>query len=585
MDRNEFDTKFKNTFSNHKIIKYIKTEGSEDYFNCILDIAHFVECQQDAIEARHKKTYTPHNFSNHIINVIKNTNGIFTDETIKKFSVDELFCFILACIMHDIGMIYYADENRKIHSYIAADMICDIFLPDGGNEAYKDIINSINANRPKLEKPELLEKLKTSIETILSNYKILDTTLRRQIGVMIFGHSDLKIPINDKDRIDTLNRALYEDWGFESFSNVHILAAYLRWADELDLSEERSNGFRRNEIEEDAEPFWDNLSLVTKVKITPTSITLQINSKNYNTDKQYSYGLLKSIIAKLNKERKVINDVFKQNDKEALKISQINDENIEPKTVREHYSTFIPSSYTVPNDNGNNNNASSDNSALLDQEELRAAIEECINERHLCKEGHYCLHNVKENGIDNPYCIRNPIDCNGLLSRHDLLDDIALLLLAKIIPESDKDSNIYDYLLIGIANSGALIGAHMSGFSGIPFAPWVPDNKCVQYTPQEKDLEYIIKKHPDKKIALVIGVNYTGKAISDACSKFDNVKCVVGLINRDIQEGNKTSQIIQTKELNKFFIIEGYEIEECQFSKSDDCPYHKICTQHTFDQE
>ena len=139
---------------------------------------------------------------------------------------------------------------------------------------------------------------------------------------------------------------------------------------------------------------------------------------------------------------------------------------------------------------------------------------------------------------------------------------------------------------MGIANSGALIAAHMAAMSGLPFASLVPENKSVQYTQQEKDLKYIKQAHPSKKVVLVIGVNYTGKAISDACNKFDNVECVVGLINRDMRGPETgTIQLLQEKNLNHHFLIHGYPIEKCQYSADEQCLYGKICAQHTFSQE
>lgn len=581
MDRNEFNRHYEHIFANSKIMNHLRNKNREPLADCIVDIAHYIENKYDRDVAYKAKAYTPHDFKHHISNVIQIADKLLMN-IIHDFVPEDLFCFLLACILHDIGMVFYADKNRFYHSYIAAKMVykkisSSVIVP---NIMYKDIIDYAEKNEPILDNPEQIERLANGLQEQFDNYDFIGDLQKQKIAVMILGHSDLKF-MSPKKTFNTLDNEIYSGWDFDPCSSVHILAAFLRWADELDLSADRCKGIRIDELPEESVPFWNKLNLVKKVTITPGRITLTIDRGTFVNNQEESYILLKEIIGKLNTERITCGRVFEKYEKPQYQFPEITNESISPEEIR----TLYVDHASIPSSEGSID--SSQDSLANDQlsiEDLIQAIKNCIEERHLCKEGHYCLHSEEEMGKGKAFCIRNPLDCNGLLSRHDLLDDIAQAFLSMI--QKNKERNLENYVLIGIANSGALIAAHMAAMSGLPFASWVPNNKSVQYTPQEKELEYIKRAHPSKKVVLVIGVNYTGKAISDAFSKIDNVECVVGLINRDIgSSGTGTIQRLQEKKLDYYFLIEGYPIEKCQYSANSECLYGKICGQHTFSQD
>lgn len=582
MNRQAFDQEYGYVFTSSPVIQYLKSEGRAPLANCIIDIAAYIENKYDGDVAYRAKAYTPHDFKHHILNVIK-IAGDLLKRNLSDFSTEDLFCFLLACILHDIGMVFYADQNRFYHSFVAAKMVCEeiLSLESAPNQMYKEIICLANSNKPELDNPEVIDNFKKELQGLLNNYSTsIGNLQKRKIAVMILGHSDLKFP-TPKKTFDTLHNDLFSGWGFHPCSAVHILAAFLRWADELDLSSTRCQGIRREELLADSMPFWNKLKLVDSVSITPAKITLYINRPVYKANQEESYIYLKEIIEKLNKERITCRRVFEQYEKPQYQFPEITNESIDPTDIQSLFMQHASDSTSESSTDSIQNLPPNDQ---LDIPALVQAIKICIDERHLCKEGHYCIHTENEMGKGNAFCIRNLLDCNGLLSRHDLFDDIAQALLSKI--PKNAEGSLSDYILIGIANSGALLAAHMAAMSGLPFASWVPNNKCVQYTPQEKDLEYLKQEHPDKKSILVIGVNYTGKAISDAFDLIDNVEFVVGLINRDIQRDNcLTAQLFKKKRLNHYFLIEDYPIEKCQYSPEESCPYYKICEQRTFYQE
>lgn len=574
--REEFGSVFENP-----IMERIKTK-KDSWAQLIIDIAAYFAIKYDVDRAYFSKAFTPHDFSHHIVNVIEIASQIL-EVHIDKFDPEDLFCFVLACILHDIGMIYYPAENRFYHSFVAANMISeDIFDSDNtSNGIYEKIKQYAETNKPALSTPQLLTDLKNLVQDQLDT-RAITTTQKQKIAVMVLGHSDLKFK---EETINTLAPDLYNVWDFGSFLNINVLAAFLRWADELDLSQSRCNGIIRAELPPDSQPFWDKLNLISKVRITPGRIILTVDGKAYKTNKNEALQLIDEILNKVNKERTTCNELFSTCDKTEFSFPEVALSNNQKAIISEFdaFKKKINIEYAPQPSNDNGQVSVESSREKLDIDKLKEAIKECIAERHLLKEGHYCLHTKKELGKDEAFCIRNPLDCNGLLSRHDLLDDIAHELLLQIFEENENSMD--DYMLIGIANSGALIAAHMASISGIPFVSIVPNNKCTKYTPPEKDLNSIIKLNPSKKHILVIGVNYTGIAIADACERIMNVEWVVGLINRDMTTNPQgTIQALETKGIKHFFIIHGYKIDKCQYAGNiDDCPYGIICSQHPFD--
>ncbi|QUC66356.1 HD domain-containing protein [Aristaeella hokkaidonensis] len=586
MTRAQFDDNYSYVFKKSDIFQYIYKERKE-FGDIIKDTAAYVESYYERDRA-FSVAYTPHDWKRHIINVISNADLILHDY--KAFGVNDLFCFLMAVILHDIGMVYKTDTHRAIHALVGAEMVCKIV---DSNKKRHPIYNKIALLRDEYKDKfdldnEYIVKLTDGIQGAI---KDVSKPLQKEIAAIVLGHSDLKFSNytgDPKDTVKTLDTSLYRIFTTNS-STINALAAILRWADELDLSQSRCEGIHLDELPEDSKPFWKKLKLINSVIINPGKITLNVETDLFDEGEaekkeiEDPYQLLKEIIDKLKKEQTTCNTLFDEIDKRNLSFPVISTECIEPTDIREALEAYCEKkAINQPSENYEYYHDSNNNEKLT-PEDLKKSIREYIDEHHLYKEGHYCLHRTIEGDKEKRFCIRNVLDCNGLLSSHKLLDDIAQELLLQI--NNDEDYN--DYALIGIANSGALLAAHIAGLSGLPIAHWVPNNKKVKYTKQERDLEFIKTSISGKKIVLVIGVNHTGKAILDACNSIGNVKHVIGIINREMPSVEGLKKQLEKKGIQYYFLVEEkYIIDRCRYSEENkECPYKNVCTSIRFDPE
>ena len=111
MTRAEFDRKYHYVFDESIIWQYIYNKRKE-LAEVIIDIAAHISSKYDGDVAFRPTAYTPHDFKHHIIGVIKNADDLLIN-TFRDFDVEDLFCFLLSCVLHDDGMIHYPDETRN----------------------------------------------------------------------------------------------------------------------------------------------------------------------------------------------------------------------------------------------------------------------------------------------------------------------------------------------------------------------------------------------------------------------------------------------------------------------------------------
>lgn len=224
----------------------------------------------------------------------------------------------------------------------------------------------------------------------------------------------------------------------------------------------------------------------------------------------------------------------------------------------------------------------------FDKDILIKEIVEYVHVNNLYKEGHFILHD-DANG-ESKDSVRNTFDCVGLLARHQFLDGISQALLNILYTGSPNPSitNLThpSFFLIGIANSGALLAAHMGFLVGLPYAYLVPMQKWEQYTKWEKSIDDIKDTVDGMQIALVIGVNHTGASIREACEIImDKLKKekkdihVVGFLDRETVCENVPSieASLAKAGFQCEFLMKGYAIDRCTHSGKQDCPYHKKC--------
>ncbi len=528
--------------------------------------------------------YTPHDFSHHCKNVLTNASAILK-ESLDKFSIDELLALQYACILHDIDMVYNPYQ-REIHSLNGASILAPYESIGIKEEIQKEfnshyqILHDIN-RIGDIPQDDIYETLRSVLETVSTfvDYMLNSKKLSRAVSRIILGHSDIKI---DKlHRINTLDDKYYNDFTLPHGPNqtqmkLRILAAVLRVADELDCSQQRIEGITIPSMPSESKKHWEKLELIGSVTIAPV-IKLSVDKycKNLRKEPSYAYEMLFEIEQKINQELKTMQKCF-------------GEENF-PILFSEAVIDFKDSSYTAAYEKYKQEVIQRERSKegaserRYDVERLIKQINQTIEDKGLHREVHRRLSGKS---------MRNHIDCNDLLTRHQILDGVSQVFLNAMLSESgdfaEAPSQIpeNEYAIVGVANSGAVIAAHMSLLSGIPAVYYVPTHKKSKYSSHETDLESYTEILNNRKVVLVIGVNHTGSAIQDAQAFVNNlidqnkiqsnVCCVLGIINRE-QDGH-TVMRLKGEEIKVGFLITDYPIEWCSFDeKKLTCPYGKKC--------
>jgi hypothetical protein len=233
--------------------------------------------------------YTPHDYSRHCTGIYRNIGIFFIDIIKKVVTQEELFILNVSVLLHDIKMAYDSSpEMRNAHGQSAKEFILD--------EVYK-------------QKSSTLSDLLTKPQTLA----IVD---------VILGHSDIKSEtrINTIDLLPLDAEFLIGELGKPI--NVRLLAAILRFADELDITSARIEGIKidRYPINEDSEKFWRQCELFVSVRKNPTDnrqIVLQVDSTAVHTkgDKENDIPLIIEVRNKISEELNMLNNkVFSKQD-------------------------------------------------------------------------------------------------------------------------------------------------------------------------------------------------------------------------------------------------------------------------------
>ncbi len=529
--------------------------------------------------------YTPHDFSHHCKNVLTNASAILKGN-LDKFSIDELLALQYACILHDIDMAYNPYQ-REIHSFNGARILAPYESIGIKEEIQKDfdshyqILHDIN-RVGDIPHEDIYETLQSVLETVSTsvNYILNSQKLSRAVSRIILGHSDIKI---DKlHRINTLDRVYYSDLDLPHGPNqnqmkLRILAAVLRVADELDCSQQRIEGITRPSMPSESKKHWDKLELISSVTITSV-IKLSVDKycHDLRTKPSYAYEMLFEIEKKVNQELKTMQKCLEEEDFPILFSKAV----IDFREDSSHSADYEKYKQEVIQRECAKKEASE---RKYDVERLIIQINQTIEDKGLLREVHRRLSGKS---------MRNHLDCNDLLTRHQILDGVSQVFLNAMLSESGDFAEAplqipeNEYAIVGVANSGAVIAAHMSLLSGIPAVYYVPAYKKSKYSSHETNLESYIEILNNRKVVLVIGVNHTGSAIQDAQAFVkklidqnkiqSNVCCVLGIINRE-QDGH-TVKRLKEEEIKVGFLITDYPIEWCFFDENKlTCPYGKKC--------
>ena len=214
------------------IFKYLK-ETSPEWYKNWETIANSYEKTINRGPYFTNIAFAPHDFENHCMDIYKIIDSLIqTDKLGKVINVEEVFVLLVAVILHDIIMAYNPDE-REVHSEKA--------------------------------KQYVIEQVYSKNDSILKN--CLTRNQAQAVGWIILGHSDLK----KEEKIDTL--AILpgkgsQPEGTQGEINVRSLAAILRLADELDVTNMRVNGIaiEKYKINEESEIFWNQCNLFKAVR-------------------------------------------------------------------------------------------------------------------------------------------------------------------------------------------------------------------------------------------------------------------------------------------------------------------------------
>lgn len=268
-----------NVLESKNIFKFLK-DKSEELYNKWKMIA---DCYRKTLDRGPYFTdtaYTPHDFENHCMDIYKILDDLILKEKLGgTINYEEIFVLLVAVILHDIIMAYEPAE-RETHSEKAFEYV--------------------------------LEQVYTKNSSILKN--CLTRNQAMAVAYVILGHSDLK----KDEKINTLSFLPFkgeQPKGSLGEINVRTLAAILRLADELDVTNERVQGIDINlyKINGTSEQFWNQCNLFRAIRPysdNTTIIKLEVDDYAYKLNGD-SINDIKRIRNVKNKIQEELNNVTK----------------------------------------------------------------------------------------------------------------------------------------------------------------------------------------------------------------------------------------------------------------------------------
>jgi orotate phosphoribosyltransferase len=479
------------TEENYYCISKLKDEAS--YFDNWLVTRNIYVPLLDKGPIRQADAYTPHDYTNHSINIYNIISSILLKGIEDSVNIEELFVLDIAVLLHDVYMAM-DPEKRGTHSADAREFVI---------------------------KEQADKRLPFNRDQALC------------IGDVIFGHSDLK-GTDGKTVCKTIEElpqhAEFITGNSGKEINVRYLSALLRLADELDINSKRIHGYKPSDynINDASRPHWRKCEILRFPKVSSKDrsvIQLIVDNDAVQRDgnEQADIKLLLEVESKIQTELTYLNDkVFLSSDGPSVwgyhKI-EINANSGLKESIDKLYGKNISSITHANEELGNGTNPLapdvltpqiSTKRITIDDLAFEKQLDEWIVNRNLLKSGHFT--------IEDNTCARDWINTQMLLEIPDYLREITKRFVDKI------DTT---YNLIGVGQQGTILASAIAVYKRMPFTYIVP-NRYKQFHVEPDKAIKINKSH---KTLLITDVIVTGSTISKALEELNKS---AGLVLDDI---------------------------------------------------
>lgn len=505
--------------------------------------------------------FTLHDFDNHCCNIYKILNEILAKE-IDTLKNEELFVLNVAVLMHDYSM---TQENfqREKHSRESADMV----------------------------------KKMCKNDTI---WKEVHVNLREIIPYIIEAHSDLKgNPI-----VKTMENPRLTDSMRGNFVNplrAKYLAAWLRLADELDLTRERLGNYgehlpQLNESDEEQNEslkHWKRLKYIKYVEVVGINIKLTIDDDYINTleplQKKEALEELRKIRVHAQETLKYLNciefqtiesvkytdivwevsEVYSQEELE----NQCSQSDIESNPI-EHVKNGegdnteednVNNDITIEPDNSIKENKSMPRytwgTVPIISHELEREVTKYILDKKLIYSGHYRM--------NRHFCGKDWIDVRILLE-DKLIGRRVSDAIAEDIKENYHKNIPEKTIVVGTSMNGNIIAARIGYKLHLPFT-YVLVGDCGSPSERKVDLKDY------NNIIIVTGVISTYESISDIIEKnevSDRISYIYTVLYRRIHDYPIEKYDFLNKKMkaiNTIFNANIIQKRDCMLEKNGKC--------------
>lgn len=281
-----------------QIRQLLSTKDNAEFkkiFNSVKEIRKVVEIISQDLEV---SPYTDHGIE-HSLRVLYHAFSL-ADGVKLQLSAEELFLLITSCLLHDIGMFYldHSDNGidwqmrRQMHAENSVKLTKALFGVPGSHKDLRGFGANLNEVRKTIQK-----------------YRWPSSSVVNQIEMIILAHT------KDSKGRETGWHSICRSLSKQAGSRLALLAALVRFADEIDLGKKRIldyNFFENNLIPLPSIEHWLAAAIMLEPKfetnISSKTIILNVDQNMITSDKELSdlayfiiYKRYKKIIHALSK--------------------------------------------------------------------------------------------------------------------------------------------------------------------------------------------------------------------------------------------------------------------------------------------